>query len=89
MKEKLKIKYDMLDHIDKYLLKENNPVIDRLIRIVESYGGPEKINEDAKKSGRIEILLDKLQKKKPEYIKKIKMAYRTEGYEKVYFDGCI
>jgi hypothetical protein len=68
MKEKLKIDALMLEQINDFLLKDKNPVIDRLLEIVEKYGGAEKINTLAEENGRPERLMDMLKKKKPEYI---------------------
>jgi len=68
MKEKLKIDALMLEQINDFLLKDKNPVIDRLLEIVEKYGGAEKINTLAEENGRPERLMEMLKKKKPEYV---------------------
>jgi hypothetical protein len=67
MKENLRIDAGALEEVNDFLARGNNPVIDKLIGIVEKYGGPEKINEAAALNGRIEILLDRLQRKNPGY----------------------
>ena len=68
MKEKLAINSKVLYEVNKFLTKKSNPVIDRIIEIVDKYGGPKKINDLAQKSGKIEILMEKLKHKKPEYV---------------------
>ena len=68
MKEKLAIDSKALNEVNKFLTKKSNPVIDEIIKIVDKYGGPKKINDLAQKNGKIEILMEKLQYKKPEYV---------------------
>ena len=68
MKGKLTIDSNVLDEVNKFLTKKSNPVIDEIIKIVEKYGGPKKINDLAQKNGKIGILMGKLQHKKPEYV---------------------
>ena len=68
VKEKFAINSNMLNEVNKFLTKKSNPVIDEIIKIVDKYGGPKKINDLAQKNGKIEILMEKLQHKKPEYI---------------------
>ncbi|MFW6180836.1 MAG: hypothetical protein ACOC8N_03740 [Spirochaetota bacterium] len=57
MKEKLRIHQDALERINEFLLREDNPVIDELLEIVERFGGPEEINRRARENGRLENLL--------------------------------
>ena len=68
VKEKLAIDSKVLNDVNKFLTKKSNPVIDRIIEIVDKYGGPKKINDLAQKNGKIEILMEKLQHKKAEYV---------------------
>ena len=68
MKGKLTIDSNVLDEVNKFLTKKSNPVIDEIIKIVEKYGGPKKINDLAQKNGKIGILMEKLQHKKSEYV---------------------
>ncbi len=68
MKGKLTIDSNVLNQVNKFLTKKSNPVIDKVIKIVDKYGGPKKINELAQKNGKIEVLMEKLQHKKPEYV---------------------
>ncbi|GAH58624.1 unnamed protein product [marine sediment metagenome] len=70
-REKLRISYEMLDQVNDYLLKKNNAVIEKLLEIIEKYGGPEKINKLARINGSLEVLMDKLKDKRPEYIENL------------------
>lgn len=68
VKEKLIIDSKVLNEVNKFLTKKSNPVIDEIIKIVDKYGGPKKINDLAQKNGKIGILMEKLKHKKPEYV---------------------
>ena len=62
LKKSLTISNQTLKEINKFLVSEQNPVIDNLIDIVEKYGGVKEINRKAHESRRIENLLNRLEK---------------------------
>jgi len=66
---KLAIDRKRLDEINSYLLDPNNKLINDLIKVVEKYGGPEKINKKAREAGKVENLIAKLKKKNSPYVK--------------------
>jgi len=70
-RKKLKIPRDALESINKFLLDENNPLINDLLSLVDKYGGIENINKKAVEASRLENLLEKLGKINPDYIKDI------------------
>ena len=47
LKKKLLISDDKLKTINDFFLKEDNPLIDDLLAVVEKYGGVEEINKKA------------------------------------------
>jgi hypothetical protein len=69
IKKKLLISEDKLKAINDFFMKENNPVIDDLLAIVEKYGGVDEINKKALEASNLDSLLARLEKKKPEYVK--------------------
>ncbi len=69
LKKKLLISDDKLKTINDFFLKEDNPVIDDLLAVVEKYGGVEEINKKANEARKLDTLLAKLEKVKPEYVK--------------------
>ncbi|MFW9970780.1 MAG: hypothetical protein ACFFDF_11340, partial [Candidatus Odinarchaeota archaeon] len=71
LRKKLRITNKALDAVNRFLSDENNPLINDLFEIVEKYGGVDEINKKAKDAGRLDNLLDKLRKKKPEYVQDI------------------
>ncbi len=71
IRKKLKISDTALKAVNDFLLDEKNPLINDLLTIIDKYGGVEEINKKAEEASRIENLLEKLKKKKPEYVKDI------------------
>ncbi|NHJ84656.1 MAG: hypothetical protein FK734_04295 [Asgard group archaeon] len=50
-------------------MKDNNPLIDDLLAIVEKYGGIDEINKKAVEARKIDSLMARLEKKNPAYVK--------------------
>lgn len=69
IREKLKIPENALQAINDFLLDEDNPIINDLLEIIEKYGGVNKINRKAEEASKLDIILNKLTNKKPEYVK--------------------
>jgi len=71
LRKKLKIPDSALQVINDFLLDDKNPLINDLLDIIDKYGGVEEINRKAEEASKVENLLEKLKKKKPEYVKDI------------------
>jgi len=71
LRKKLKISNKALDTVNKFLIDENNILINSLYEIIEKYGGVDEINKKAKEASEIENLLSKLKNKKPDYAQDI------------------
>ena len=71
IRKKLEITDTALKTVNDFLLDEKNPLINDLLAIIDKYGGIEEINRKAEEASKIENLLEKLKKKKPEYVKDI------------------
>ena len=71
LREKLKIPLNALEALNDFIMDENNPLINDLFKIIEKYGGIEDINKKAEEANRIDVILHKLEKKKPEFVKNI------------------
>lgn len=68
LREKLKIDYKRLDEINTFLLDPNNELVNRLLELIEKYGGVEAINHKHEASGKLENLMGRLEKKKSPYV---------------------
>ena len=65
----LEISQDALDSVNQFLVDEKNPLINNLFEIIEKYGGIDEINKKAENAGKLDYLLGKVERKKPEYLK--------------------
>jgi len=67
LRKKLKITNKAVDIVNKFLLEENNILINNLFEIIDNYGGVEEINKKAREAAKLENLMERLRKKKPDY----------------------
>ncbi|PIP35851.1 MAG: hypothetical protein COX20_09105 [Desulfobacterales bacterium CG23_combo_of_CG06-09_8_20_14_all_52_9] len=68
LRKKLIITNRRLDEINAFLTDPNNSLINRLLALVEKYGGPEEINRQAARARRLDNLMDRLTSKKSPYV---------------------
>jgi hypothetical protein len=68
LRKKLIISNRRLDQINAFLTDPNNALINRLLALVEKYGGPEEINRQAAKARQLENLMGRLTSGKSPYI---------------------
>ncbi len=71
LRKKLKITDKALDAVNKFLSDENNIIINNLFEIIEKYGGVNEINKKAKEAYKLDNIMDRLRKKKPDYVQNI------------------
>jgi hypothetical protein len=69
LRERLRIKEKNLTEINDFILRENNPLVNGLLNIVEKYGGVDEINRKAKVARNLENVITRLESKKSHYIK--------------------
>lgn len=69
LKKNLMIPDDRLKAINDFIQKDNNPLIDDLLAVIEKYGGVEEINKKAAEARKVDNLLTRLEKKNPTYVK--------------------
>jgi hypothetical protein len=71
LRSKLEIPKANLKEINDFLLNPDNPLINDLLATIEKYGGVNEINRKAQESSQLDNLLNKLEAKKPDYVKDI------------------
>jgi hypothetical protein len=69
LRQKLTISEKNLKEINDFLLNPDNPLINDLFTIIDKYGGVDEINKKAQEAGQLDNLINKLEVKKPEYVK--------------------
>jgi len=82
LREKLKISDKAVKSINEFILDKNNPLFNDLMEIIEKYGGIEEINRKAREMGKIENLMQKLEKKKPSYVKDLEWLIKQRDDHK-------
>jgi hypothetical protein len=79
--ERLRINDEILREINDFLLKEDNPLINGLLKTVEKYGDVDEINRKAREARKLENLMARLDVKNPLYVKDLEwlMEQRDKG----------
>ncbi len=68
-RQKLKIDATRLKEINDFLLRDDNPLVNDLLKVIEKHGGVHEINKKAGEARKLETLLSKLETKDTEYVK--------------------
>jgi len=74
LRERLRIKEENLKQINSFLLREDNPLVNGLLKIVEKYGGVNEINHKAREARKLENLMERLRRKNLPYAMGSRMA---------------
>ena len=69
LRDRLEIGLEQLNSINSILLNPDSQVINDFLDVIEKYGMPEEINANAEEAGKLDRLLEKVNKTKPDYIK--------------------
>lgn len=81
LKKRLGMREENLKEINDFLLRKDNPLVDGLIKIVEKYGGVDKINRKARESHKFENLMRRLEKKRSPFIKNLEWLIKQRDKE--------
>jgi len=81
IREKLKIPEKNVQEINKFLLNENNPLINDLLNVIDKYGGINEINHRAKEASQLENLISRLDKKQPDYVQDLNWLIKQRDRE--------
>ncbi|MEJ2296109.1 MAG: hypothetical protein P8Y23_15240 [Candidatus Lokiarchaeota archaeon] len=82
LREKLKIPDKAVKSINEFILDKKNPLINDLMDMIEKYGGIEEINRKAEEAGKIENLMEKLEKKAPSYVNDLEWLIKQRDEQK-------
>lgn len=77
----LRINEDSLKEINEFLLKKDNPLVNRLLEIVDKYGGVKEINKRANDARKISNLMNRLEKKKSPFTKDLEWLGKQRDKE--------
>lgn len=81
LRQKLKIEEKNLKKINDFILSENNPLINNLLKVIEKYGGVDEINHKAREARKLENLMARLKAKNSPYVKDLEwlIGQRNKG----------
>ena len=69
LREKLIIREENVEEVNAFLLREDNPLVNGVLEIVDKFGGVEEINRKAKENSRLENIMKRLERKKSPFVK--------------------
>ncbi|MGC8998313.1 MAG: hypothetical protein ACP5JW_02780 [Candidatus Bathyarchaeia archaeon] len=69
IREKMLINEENLKEVNAFLLREDNPLINGILKIIDENGGVEEINRKARENGKLENLMKRLEEKKSPFLK--------------------
>ena len=81
LRDRLKIDTAFIEELNQYFVDPNNSFINEILSVVEKYGTPEEINEQAKQARKMSNLLDRLKSQESPYLKDLEWltAMRDKG----------
>ncbi len=82
LREKLKIPDKAIKSINEFILDGKNPLINELMELIEKYGGVEEINRKAEEAGKLDNLMQRLEKKQPSYVKDLEWLIKQRDDHK-------
>jgi hypothetical protein len=81
LREKLRIKEANLKEINDFLLRKDNPLVNRLLEIINKYGEVEEINRKAREARKFENLMKRLEEKRSPFLKDIEWLIKKRDAE--------
>jgi hypothetical protein len=81
LREKLRIKEENLQRINNFILKENNPLVNNLVKIIEENGGVEEINRKAREARKVGNLMARLEASNSPYLKDLEWLIEQRDNE--------
>ncbi|MCK4669496.1 hypothetical protein KAT21_05200, partial [Candidatus Bathyarchaeota archaeon] len=81
LRERLRIKVENLEEINSFILREDNPIVNGLLEIVEKYGGVNEINRRAQEARKIENLMERLRRRNSPFVKDIEWLIEQRDKE--------
>ncbi len=79
LRQKLRIEEESLKKINDFILKEDNPLVNSLIKIIEQYGGVDEINRKAREARRLENLMGRLGAKNSPFVKDLEWLIKQQN----------
>jgi len=78
LRDKLRIRDENMREINDFFLREDNPLVNGLLEIVERYGGVDEINRKAREAHKLENLMVRLRAKNSPYVKDLEWLIKQK-----------
>jgi len=79
--EKLLIGRKKLEEVNAFLLREDNPLVNSILEIIDRYGGVAEINRKARENSQLESLMQRLEKMKSPFLKDLEWLVKQREKE--------
>jgi len=79
--EKLLIGREKLEEVNAFLLREDNPLVNSILEIIDRYGGVAEINRKARENSQLESLMQRLEKMKSPFLKDLEWLVKQREKE--------
>lgn len=81
LKDRLKVDASFLEELNRFFVDPNNKLVNEILRVVEKYGTPEEINEQAREARKFKNLMERLKNQDSPYVKDIEwlISMRDKG----------
>ncbi|MEM0356762.1 MAG: hypothetical protein QXL77_00060 [Candidatus Bathyarchaeia archaeon] len=81
LREKILINEEKLEEVNDFLTREDNPLVNSVLEIIDRHGGIEEINRKAKENSRLENLMQRLEKMKSPFISDLEWLIKQRDRE--------
>jgi hypothetical protein len=79
--EKILIGGGKLEEVNAFLLREDNPLVNGILEIIDKYGGVAEINRKARENSQLESLMQRLEKVKSPFLKDLEWLVKQREKE--------
>ncbi len=80
-RQRLRIDAGLVDAINNFLIREDNPLVNGLLEIIERYGGVDEINRRAREARQLDSLMARLEEKKSSYVQDIEWLLKQRDVD--------
>jgi len=81
LRDKLLLEREKLEEVNAFLLREDNPLVNGILEIIDKYGGVAEINRKARENSQLESLMQRLEKMKSPFLKDLEWLVKQRDKE--------
>jgi hypothetical protein len=81
LRDKILLEQQKLEEINAFLLREDNPLVNDVLQIIDRYGGVNEINRRARENSQLESLMQRLEKMRSPFLKDVEWLIKQRDRE--------